>query len=66
MQVGNRVGKGAARSARSLPFARKCATVLDCANGYQKENQEEVNEIKEGRRSEEETGKEASAETDSP
>ena len=38
LHVGNRVGKGAARSARGLPFARMCATVLDCANGYQKEN----------------------------
>jgi len=35
-------------SNRVLPrFCRTHATVLDCANGYQKENQEEVHEVEE-------------------
>jgi hypothetical protein len=29
------------------PFCRAHRTVLDCANGYQKEDQEEVDEIEE-------------------
>jgi hypothetical protein len=56
-------------------FARPRATVLNCANGYQEEDQELVDEIKEGCHSKEdadqeegdkEAGKEASAETASP
>jgi hypothetical protein len=39
--------------------------VLDFANGYQKEKQEEVDEIKENRRKEDESGKEAGSEADS-
>ena len=31
------------------PFCRAHRTVLDCANGYQKEDQEEVDEIEEKR-----------------
>jgi len=37
--------------------------VLDCANGYQKENQEEVYETEEGRLFEEEASKEGRAKT---
>ena len=36
----------------TMRFCRTCAAVLDCANGYQKENQEEVNNIEEERRQE--------------
>jgi hypothetical protein len=32
-----------------VPFCRAHSMVLDCANGYQKENQEEVDEIEENR-----------------
>ncbi len=46
-----------------LSFARTYARVLDCANGYQKENQEEVYETEEGRLFEEEASKEGRAKT---
>jgi hypothetical protein len=44
-------------------FAGTHARVLDCANGFQKENQEEVYETEEGRIFEEEAAKEAGAKT---
>jgi len=46
-----------------MSFARMHARVLDCANGYQKENQEEVYETEEGGLFEEEAAREAGAKT---
>jgi hypothetical protein len=43
-------------------FAHTQATVLDCANGYQKENQEEVDEVEEDCLREGDAAKEAGAE----
>ena len=48
-----------------LGFAGRMRPVLDCAHGYQKEEQEEVDEIEENRRKEDESGQKTRAEADS-
>lgn len=48
-------------SVSAARFARLPATVLDSAHGYQKENHEEIDEIKEDYQSEGDTRQEAGA-----